>query len=465
MKIQSIILTIVATIILSACSNELVTDAGDQEGYLILSLANSVTRTSGDDTDPGTTAESTINSLTVVFTDEAGIVAYTATPSINSGVTEKFKIALGDYYVYALINSNVTISKNQNINQVITVAAAKDATSGYKDGSFLMTNQSNSSSENAGIHTQITANNSLANPAKVTIKVDRVACKIVDETTNPNIADLEYATNNLIDGVTIKGYTILNVNREFNLIQQWGTDNAGGITLDSEVLSTPLYSNGPKVKHADQYFHNIGEYTTLDKINGEIVGIIDETIGTNDLFTKTPIYTTENRPTIMELGTTGMTAGRGEATGVIYKVQARYEGIDKETFYAYNGIAYNTIGELQALPAFEGKILPSSDNPKLRALGIKVYENGVMYYTYFIRDPNIAHQYEGKNYYGVFRNSTYKLKINSISSLGDDVPGGGAVDPTEPGELGNPPIDADEAHIEITLTVNPWIINVLGIDF
>lgn len=88
-----------------------------------------------------------------------------------------------------------------------------------------------------------------------------------------------------------------------------------------------------------------------------------------------------------------------------------------------------------------------------------------MYYSYFIKDPNTLHTYGGDDYYGVFRNSVYKLNVNSIKDLGDDVPGGGTVDPNEPGEPENPDIDTEEAYIQVTVTINPWVLNVIDIDF
>ena len=464
MKIKSILLTILTVIALSACESESLTDpVSQEEGYLILTLANPATKTSGGDTDEGTQEESAITSLKVIFTNEAGIIAYVASPSFNNGVTERFKIALGDYYVYALVNSDIDVEANQNINRVIEVAAATDATKGFKDGKFMMVNEHNSSSENAGVEAKITTENSITNPAKIIIYVDRVACKIVDETTSLNVSALAAATNDLITDVVIEGYVILNVNKEFNLIQQWNKDNTGGITLDEEVLSTPLYPGTGLI--ADQYFLNIGEYTTLNKDgDGNITGITDETLDAAELFVKTPIYTTENRPTIINVGTTGITAGRGETTGVIYKVKAQQGGSDLETFYKYKNDIYTNIEGIQALPEFD-ETLSSLSYPELRARGIQVYENGIMYYTYFIYDPNVAHQHNNEDYYGVFRNSTYQLKINSISSLGDDVPGGAVVDPEKQGEPGNPPISTEDNYIEVSLKVNKWILNTIEIEF
>ncbi|KAK9667499.1 Major fimbrial subunit protein type IV, Fimbrillin, C-terminal [Popillia japonica] len=71
----------------------------------------------------------------------------------------------------------------------------------------------------------------------------------------------------------------------------------------------------------------------------------------------------------------------------------------------------------------------------------------------------------GKDYYAVFRNSVYKLSISKFSGLGDDVPGGRKVDPSGSGESGNPPIDADNGYIQASVDINPWVVNLIGIDF
>ena len=462
MKIKNIFVAILAVLVISACNKESIT-IDVEEGYLILSIANPQTKTDlgGNDPDNGTAEESAINNLKVILTDANGIVKIVAEPTLTNGVPEKVKAELGNYYVYALINSDINVVKDENINRVITTTLASDVTSGYKNGSFLMINQRNGS-EIAGVQTSITKENSTNNPAKVTIYVDRVACKIIDDTDDPNIVSLLASAGNFIDAVVVDGFGVLNVNKEFNLIQQWDKNNPDGITITEDVLSTPSY-DGADMIIAKQYFHNIGEYTTLTKDNGIITGI-DITAGASALFVDGPVYTTENRPTIISYGD-GITANRGETTGVIYKVQAKKSGSNAETFYKYKSALYSTVDDIAQLTEFKGKNIESLEDGKLRALGIQVYKEGVMYYTYFICDPNIAHQYDNKNYYGVFRNSTYKLKINSFSSLGDDVPGGAITDPSEPGEPGNPPIDTKEAYLDVTISVNPWILNLIGIDF
>ena len=475
MRIKSILLTFMAVLAFTACNNEVLSPSTEideaevmEKGYLVLNLVNpTTTRTYGDATDIGTAKESEINSLMVVFTDATGTIVSTEEPTNANGVTVKFKVTLGTYDVYALINKpdDVIVTVGGKIEQVIEVAAVAEATSGYKSSSFFMVNKRNSNAENAGVTTIINSTHSISNPAHVFIYVDRVACKIVDNTATPDVTNLKSATGGLIFDVEVMGFAVLNVNREFNLIQTWSDNNAGGLTLEEDVLSTPLYPGGASDLVANQYFYNIGRYATIEKDDKDsIISIVDKTVD-EDFFGKDPVYTTENRPTIIGNGTE-ISAGRGETTGVIYKVKAKKdENTDLGTFYTYKNEFYEDIAAIQALQEFDNHTLVSFEISELRALGIRVYEDGVMYYTYFIRDPNVEYQHKGKNYYGVFRNSTYKLAINSISSLGDDIPGGAVVDPSEPGDLGNPPIETEETYIQVSVVVNKWILNILSIDF
>ena len=324
----------------------------------------------------------------------------------------------------------------------------------------MMVNKCNSSTEDSGVYTVVNANHSVNNPAVVNIFVDRVACKIHDVTDDPIVTGLLTETNNIVDGVDVVGFVLLNVNREFNLIQTWSKDDDKA----DDVLSTPLYPGTGLI--AAQYFHNISDYTTLEKDgDNKIISLTDKTRKVSDLYGYGPVYTTENRPTIIEENDGIITAGRGETTGVIYKVQAKKEGKETGTFYKYNNEVHSDLTVIQTYLEFKDILLEGMKIPELRGHGIKVYEDGVMYYTYFIRDPNQAYQFDGKNYYGVFRNSSYKLTIDNIKLLGDDVPGGAIVDPDKPGDPGNPLIDTVEAYIEVTIKVNQWVVNEIGIDF
>lgn len=449
----------------TGCSNEdevnPIDPAGKVEGYMSLALVGNTTRTSvgNEGTQDTEGNENLISNVTVVLTDAAGLITHVQSPAISNNVAEKFEVAVGNHFVYALVNCPLSAAElTGNIERVIDVATAADAANGFKDGSFFMVNQRNASTEQAGIAVTITAANTASNPAKATVYVDRVAVKIVDTkdyaTNAPDVTALAGVTNQGIDAVDVIGFVTLNVNKQFNLIQKWDATD--------EVLSTPLYT-GTHVK--DQYFNHVGEYTEIVKDANDSILTITNISNAAD-FNRNTKYVTENRPTIKYYGDANdkMTSGRGETTGVIYSVQAKKDGANLGTFYAYRDVMYTSLTAIEALADFKDVTLPSEVN-KLRALGIKVYEDGIMYYTHFIKGTNNLHQLDGANYYGVFRNSVYSLGITKFSSLGDDTPGGTSVDPNEPGEGGNPNIDSDKAYIEVTVTPNPWVLNTINVEF
>ena len=472
MKIKSFIAAILVLLAFSSCNNEVVNETPlpadtetefQEKGYLVLNLVNPpATRTSvGDEgTEEGSVNESNIDSLIVVLTDKAGLITSVIVPEDMEGMSAKFQVALGGHYVFALVNcpEDVKIEVGGNIHRVIAIAEAGDVTSGYMDGSFMMINRSLPDVDFAGVRVVVNEKHSVNMPARVDVYVDRVVCKIYDVTKAPVEVGFSSPTKEFIDGVDVLGFVLLNVNKKFNLIQTWSDYDL----YDEKILSTPLTVSGII---AEQYFHNIGEYTTLAKTDGVISSITDKTLGKDELFGSGPVYATENRPAIIDMDEEGITSGRGETTGVIYKVQAKKNGENSITFYKYKNVLYNELTSINKFPEFSGMDLNSMEIPDLRGLGIQVYEDGIMYYTYYIRDPNTAHQLDKENYYAVFRNSSYRLEINKISLIGDDIPGGGVIDPEQEGGPGNPPIGRKEAFISVNLTVNPWVLNTLKIDF
>lgn len=470
MKIKNLFLAGLAAVALSACSDDQKdTDlTRNVEGYLSLQITAPKTRTSGSPTEVGEPQESKIDDVTVVLTNASGIVQYVEIPTITNGTTDKFKVNLGTYDVYALVNSPITVNAGDDINTIVeTASSVSDVTSGYKAGKFFMVNAFNSNTDVAP-NVTITQANTLSNPATAAIAVDRVATKIVDKTdyltTNPTLTAINSATTtSFIDGVEVLGFAPLNINKQFNLLQKWNANN---------VLTTPLTLYTPNSDNiSTNFFNHIGEYTKLDYDGTVTDSIVKVTDLKSTNFKFDTIYTTENSPEIINL-TSKLTSGRGETTAVIYKVQAKKSGSNVGTFYAYKGVVYETLAEIQALADFSSVTLPTT-LPELRGYGIQAYEDGIMYYTYFIKDPNTAHQYNSMNYYAVMRNSIYNLTVNSIAGIGDDVPGGSIdpVDPNKPTNPGdpedptNPPIDLDQAYIEVTVTVNPWILNNISIDF
>jgi Glu-tRNA(Gln) amidotransferase subunit E-like FAD-binding protein len=74
---------------------------------------------------------------------------------------------------------------------------------------------------------------------------------------------------------------------------------------------------------------------------------------------------------------------------------------------------------------------------------IEVFKGGKTYYKHVIKDNHIN---------GIIqRNSIYRLNINNIFNVGAQVPNG---EPTE----------NDFYYINVTVTVNPWVLNTEDVD-
>lgn len=479
MKIKNLFLAGLAIVALSACSDddkELTPSGSQVKGYISVNIAQQTkTSQTGATEDPSTGTESNISTVKIVLTNAAGLITEVVNATMTTPpTTDAVQVSAGQHYVYALINYDGTPSGN--IQEVINVAAAADATSGYKNGSFLMANEFNGGAPTGpkgavSVTISESQNSTAATAAEATIKVDRVAVKIVDDTdytaSAPAVTELSTATSAFVDGVEITGFVILNVNKQFNLIQDWDANS---------VLLTPLHADASK-NISEQYYYNISAYTTLEKDgNGDIEKIEDiSTAADFKMGAANIVYATENRPSYKALSNGEYTSGKGETTGVIYRVVAKKGGTNVGTFFKYGTVLSTNWDDIAALNNTLPSAVTATNYPELRAKGVQVYEDGIMYYSHFIKDVNVNHQINNKNYFGVFRNSSYKLKVNKFSAIGDDVPGGSVnpvdpdptkpTDPTDPTDPTNPPIDEEEAYIKVTVTINPWILNTINIDF
>lgn len=91
---------------------------------------------------------------------------------------------------------------------------------------------------------------------------------------------------------------------------------------------------------------------------------------------------------------------------------------------------------------------------KLRALNVGYFEHGTCYYSYWIRHSNNNSSDSGIMEFGIVRNNVYKLKVNSISSLGK--PAAINENPDTPDENGN--INVDVFVRSWNLIAHPEII-------
>ena len=119
--------------------------------------------------------------------------------------------------------------------------------------------------------------------------------------------------------------------------------------------------------------------------------------------------------------------------GTWTKANTRASGDDYRTFYGYDEAVYPRLEELiNDQSELAGKISSTSTVKELRDAGVKVYEDGYMYYIHWIVDqnyeymwnyPNEADEGDSFNYMAVLRNTRYVVKVKSVSEIGMDLPG------------------------------------------
>lgn len=97
------------------------------------------------------------------------------------------------------------------------------------------------------------------------------------------------------------------------------------------------------------------------------------------------------------------------------------------TFYGWEGMIYTNLKAVENVSGLSFSGNSVADN---RKKGLSVYENGYMYYIYWIKDSN--HRFfvsgsDGANpdesaYHAVLRNTSYKISVQEIRRIGMDTP-------------------------------------------
>ncbi|WP_300227680.1 Mfa1 family fimbria major subunit [uncultured Bacteroides sp.] len=131
-------------------------------------------------------------------------------------------------------------------------------------------------------------------------------------------------------------------------------------------------------------------------------------------------------------------------TGIVFKAKYIPEGIttDDGTFYRYNGKFYGSLDEIKKVIGNQ-----SISENNLSQFGITKYQDGICYYTYFIK-----HAEDGDDTkvspmeYAIVRNNIYQVNVKGINDIG-------SVTPTD-------------YRLNLECTVTDWITeNEITIDF
>ena len=130
--------------------------------------------------------------------------------------------------------------------------------------------------------------------------------------------------------------------------------------------------------------------------------------------------------------------------------------------YLYKGHNYTSIDQMKeaygdAVPDAIKDLTDSSSKEDLEKAGVKLYNSNICYYYtteikhYDNNQPNVL----GNMEFAIMRNNIYSLSVSTITQIGDPI-----VDPT-PGTEN----ESEEAKLEVSAKILPWIVRYNDIEF
>ena len=365
---------------------------------------------------------------------------------VHAGNTYKVYFKAGDQAPTAAMNFNPTLSNIFNTTD-------KFATSFATAKNFAMFNQNDEQVNGNGYTVTFSkANNNEANPAKVNyngvagspIKVERVVARIdapVNKSTQILASYPENASEALkvaiddakdkVANIELVDYAVANLANQSYVMQTWSENQ---LSLPANTDYTQKATDfGTKYYYKDNEFFN----------NNTVNYVFENNSSENP----TTMYF-EYKVTLKNEKFEGDADFKDDATNA-------------GTFYRYNNVIYTSFDQIfedykGVAGLFDGKDKVAmkteldnaiNDDTKLadfrEKYNIEVFKGGKTYYKHVIKDNHIN---------GIIqRNSIYRLNINNIFNVGAQVPNG---EPTE----------NDYYYINVTVTVNPWVLNTEDVD-
>ena len=466
----------------SCSSDDLAGNAGQEKVngfYMTLNVQtpkSDGTRTAVKDytTENATPAESDVTSGTIYLVDDAGNIVFTKKISEtewkegkkptqgNNGSTqikiEVEKVVAGaKYKVYFLANSE----DNKPWENIFT-SSTKFANPYVENSKFAMFNQNDEEVKGDGYTVVFTdANKQETNAAKIkynnaesAIKIERLTARIDEPTSNATKIVAYTGTDateaekramkdaaDKVESINMTGYAISNLSNKSYIMQHWT-----GTTLN---IPSDITYYQPK--------DDFGTATLLK--NGDFFTTVTGPNNHKD-------YVFENN------SSTAATSMYFEYT-VKLKDMTGADFPKDGTFYRYNNVIYKSFADIytayhDVAGLFDGKTAEEMKNlvkaakTEPTATGdptveskldefrqkykIEVFNCGKTYYKKAIEDQHIGY----KN--AIQRNSIYRLTVNNIFNVGAQVPNGAP--------------DKDVLfYLDVTVSVNPWVLNTQNIDF
>ena len=419
-----------------------------------------------------TAAESDVTSGTIYLVDAAGKVVFTKEISDtewkagkptqgNDGSTqikiEVEKVVAGaTYKVYFL--ANATDAKPW---ENIFTATNKFAQPYDTDTKFAMFNQNDKDVNGNGYTVVFTDDNKKEtsaakikyNNAVSAIKIERLTARIDEPTSNATAivaypkADATAAEKKAmedavkkVESIKMTGYAISNLSNKSYIMQNW---TATTLNIPSDIT----------------YYQPTKEFGTATLLEN------------GNYFTTATAPNTHKDYVFENNSSTAATSMYFEYT-VKLKDMTNADFADG-TFYRYNNVIYKSFADIykayndvkglfggktkeqmkaevtaaKAAPTAEGEPTVESKLDNFRqTYKIEVFNCGKTYYKKAIKDQYLT--YEN----AIQRNSIYRLTVNNIFNVGAQVPNG---TPDKEGLF----------YLDVTVSVNPWVLNTQNVDF
>ena len=491
-KMNLLVMSLVSAAALSftSCSDseDLANDKAGQEKvdgfYMTLTVQSpnaSGTRTSVlDPTENATAGEAAIKTGTLYLVDANGDIAFHEDlsgldwsgdvkddASKKKDGTKTFEIKVPavvagqTYRVYFLAGSHKPAGDMNfaaTSNNFFTAATKSFASPFADDNNFAMFNQNDADVNGNGYTVKfIQANNNKQNPAKVNytkdgkstttnapIKVERVVARIDAPTSNSKVlaeapanasAALKVAMKDAkekVKSIELTNYAISNLVNKSYVMQTWNS-SALVIPNDKEGFS---YIQ-PTAAFGDNYKYQNGGFNTTEATKVNYVFENNSKTAPTTMYFEYQIKLDDSKFT----GPADFTDGTFyRYNNVIYTSFAQIikDYADVANLFGANMDADKMKAELQKVINDEDKLAEFR-----KTYNIEVFKGGKTYYKQVIKDNHIA---------GIIqRNSIYRLTVNNIFNVGAQVPNG-------------TPTENDFYYLNVTVTVNPWVLNNQDVD-
>ena len=492
-KMNLLVMSLVSAAALSftSCSDseDLTNDKAGQENvdgfYMTLTVQSpnaSGTRTSVvDPTENATAGEAAITNGTLYLVDDKNNIAFheylsgldwsgdvKGDASKKKDGTKTFEIKVPavvagqTYRVYFLAGSHKPAGDMNfaaTSNNFFTAATKSFASPFADDNDFAMFNQNDADVNGNGYTVKfIQANNNKQNPAKVNytkdgkstttnapIKVERVVARIDAPTSNSKVlaeapanasAALKVAMKDAkekVKSIELTNYAISNLANKSYVMQTWNSSSELVIPSDKEGFS---YIQ-PTADFGDNYKYQNGGFNTTEATKVNYVFENNSKTAPTTMYFEYQIKLDDSKFT----GPADFTDGTFyRYNNVIYTSFAQIikDYADVANLFGANMDADKMKAELQKVINDEDKLAEFR-----KTYNIEVFKGGKTYYKQVIEDNHIA---------GIIqRNSIYRLTVNNIFNVGAQVPNG-------------TPTENDFYYLNVTVTVNPWVLNNQDVD-